>query len=98
MGLRFVRKIGELLMPNYEANVKLWLIRKYFRDLTEFFAGDEGRFTRMVGREGRHFDTASPKGWAQHIQNCTTEAVVAIHGDEIATIDAQLRDWGLLDG
>lgn len=81
----------------YEANIQMWLIRKYFHDLTEFFSGDEGRFTRMVGAGGRQFDTASPKGWARHIRNCTTEAVVGIHGKEIEVIESQLRDWGLLD-
>ncbi len=77
------------------ANVKMWLIRKYYHDLAEFFAGDEGRFTRMVGSGGKQIETASPLGWARHIVNCTTTEVLARHGDEIERIYVQLGAWGL---
>jgi len=78
------------------ANVKMWLIRQYYHDLTEFFAGDEGRFTRMVGSGGKQFETASPLGWARHIANCTTTEVRRCHGNEIERIYGQLGAWGLL--
>lgn len=73
----------------------MWLIRNYYHDLTEFFGGDEGRFTRMVGSGGRQFETASPQGWAKHIVNCTTVEVLAHYRAEIEKIYRQLRAWGL---
>ncbi len=53
------------------ASVKVWLIRSYHGDLTEFYAGDEGRFNRMIIDQGKSAPTANPHGWAQHIVNCT---------------------------
>jgi hypothetical protein len=76
-------------------NVKMWLIRQYFHDLTEYFAGDDGRFSRMVGREGKNFDTASPSGWAAHIVNCVTDDVRTHHGVEVERIYEQMRAWGV---
>lgn len=84
---------GAIEMP--EANVKMWLIRKYYHDLSEFFAGDENRFGRMVGQGGKQFDTASPAGWARHILNCATDEVLTHHGEEVGQICNQLRGWGL---
>jgi len=78
-----------------EVNVKMWLIRMYYNDLAEFFAGDENRFGRMVGQGGKQFDAASPLGWGRHILNCVTPEVLAHHGEEIDRICSQLRDWGL---
>ena len=77
------------------ANVKMWLIRMYYNDLAEYFAGDEGRFTRMVVDGGRAIPTASPAGWAKHIAGCITTDVMVRHGEEIAQILAQLDKWGL---
>lgn len=76
-------------------NVKMWLIRNYYHDLAEFFAGDENRFGRMVGQAGKQFDTASPLGWAKHIANCTTAETLAHYRAELEPIYAQLRAWGL---
>lgn len=73
----------------------MWLVRKYFNDLTEFYAGDEGRFTRMVGAGGKQFETASPAGWATHLRSCITPAVEAASPDEVAAMLAQLEAWGL---
>lgn len=77
------------------AGVKMWSIRNYFHDLTEFYAGDEGRFSRMVEREGKGLATAYPAGWAQHIVNCTTSDVVDFYRAEVETIYAQLVAWKL---
>jgi hypothetical protein len=79
-------------------NVKMWLIRQYYTDLVEYYAGDDGRFTRMVGAGGKQFETASPKGWAAHIHNCTTAEVITHHGAEVEAIANQLRLWGLTGG
>jgi phage gp29-like protein len=73
----------------------MWLIRNYYHDLTEFFAGDEGRFSRMVEREGKSLATAHPHGWAQHIVNCTTVEAVEFYRDELQAIYAQLVEWNL---
>jgi hypothetical protein len=83
-------------MTTSTVSVKMWLIRKYFHDLSEYFAGDENRFGRMVGREGKNFETASPSGWAKHIVNCVTDEVRTHHSAEVDGIYAQLRTWGLL--
>ena len=83
----------ELLM--LAANVKMWLIRQYYNDLSEFFAGDENRFGRMVGQGGKQFETASPLGWAKHILNCVTVDVLTHHGEEVGRICGQLSKWGL---
>jgi hypothetical protein len=77
------------------ANCRMWLIRNYYHDLTEFFAGDEGRFSRMVEREGKSLATAHPHGWAQHIVNCTTVEAVEFYRDELQAIYAQLVEWNL---
>ncbi len=77
------------------ANCRMWLIRNYYHDLTEFFAGDEGRFSRMVEREGKSLQTAHPHGWAQHIANCTADYVVEFYQDELQAIYSQLVEWNL---
>lgn len=74
----------------------MWLIRAYMRDLTEFFAGDDGRFSRMVEREGKSLATAHPAGWTQHIVNCTSEEAIAFHRSELAEIYTQLINWKML--
>ena len=76
-------------------NVKMWLIRMYYNDLAEYFAGDDGRFTRMVVDGGEQFDTASPAGWAKHIANCTTAETLVYCRAELDQIYAQLGAWGL---
>lgn len=79
-----------------KANVKMWLIRKYYHDLSEYFAGDENRFGRMVGREGKNFETASPSGWTKHIANCATDEAVEFYRDELVAIYRQLIAWHLV--
>ena len=74
----------------------MWLIRNYMHDLAEYFAGDEGRFSRMVEREGKSLQTAHPHGWAQHIVNCTTDEAVEFYRDELIAIYQQLVVWKLL--
>lgn len=78
------------------ANCYMWLIRSYYHDLTEFYAGDEGRFSRMVEREGKSLATAHPAGWTQHIVNCTTPEAVEFYRDELIGIYTQLTEWRLL--
>lgn len=78
------------------ASVKIWLIRNYFHDLAEFYAGDEGRFSRMVVDQGKSLATAHPAGWTQHIVNCTTDEVVEFCRPELVKIYTQLISWHLL--
>lgn len=75
------------------ANIKIWLIRRYLRDLTEYYQGDEGRFTRMVVDGGRSLPSAHPAGWVGHIANCAP-AAVEFYREELDAIYAQLRAWG----
>lgn len=75
------------------ANVKMWLIRLYYTDLMAYYAGDEGRFTRMVVDGGRSLPSAHPAGWVGHIVNCAPDAI-EFHRDELDAIYRQLRDWG----
>lgn len=83
-------------LTKIKAGIKMWVIRNYYHDLTEFYAGDEGRFSRMVEREGKSLQTAHPHGWAQHIVNCTADYVVEFYRDELAGIYRQLATWKLL--
>ena len=76
------------------ANICMDMVRKYYHDLCEYFAGDVGRFTRMVVDGGKALPSASPQGWANHINNIAPDCL-EYHADEIAGIAAQLRVWGL---
>lgn len=78
------------------ARVKMWLIRMYHNDLVEYFAGDEGRFNRMVVDGGKGLPTAHPHGWAQHIVNCTTAEAVEFYRGELVAIYRQLITWRLV--
>jgi len=69
-------------------------IRQYHNDLSEYFAGDDGRFVRMVTDGGKQLPSASPQGWANHIQNLAIDCVDLYHA-ELAAIFAQLKTWGL---
>lgn len=75
------------------ASVKIWLIRLYYTDLMAYYAGDEGRFTRMVVDGGRSLPSAHPAGWVGHIANCAP-AAVEFYREELEVIYAQLRAWG----
>lgn len=75
------------------ANCRMWLIRNYFHDLTEFYSGDEARFTRMVIDGGKSLETANSSGWAQHIINCTIDAI-EFYSEELTLIYKQLQVWG----
>lgn len=76
------------------ANICMQMVRQYHNDLAEYYAGDEGRFSRMVTDGGRQLPSASPAGWAQHINNLAIECV-DYHADELRLIVTQLRAWGL---
>lgn len=78
------------------ANNAMWLIRKYYHDLSEYFAGDEARFARMVVDGGKPLATASPAGWAQHIVNCTAAEAIEFYRHELTPVYQQLVAWGLL--
>lgn len=78
------------------ANCRMWLIRNYMHDLAEHFAGDEGRFSRMVVDQGKSLQTAHPHGWTQHIVNCTTDEAVEFYRDELIAIYQRLVAWKLL--
>lgn len=78
------------------ANNAIWLIRTYYHDLSEYFAGDEARFSRMVVENGKSLPTAHPAGWAQHIVNCTTAEAIEFYSHELRPIYGQLITWGLL--
>ena len=70
------------------------MVRKYRDDLAEYFAGDTGRFSRMVVDGGKQLPSASPQGWANHINNLAIECA-DYHADELRLIFAQLTAWGL---
>ena len=76
------------------ANICMQMVRKYYHDLAEYFAGDEGRFTRMVVDGGKQLATASPQGWANHISNLAIECI-PYHTEELRPIIAQIKVWGL---
>jgi len=78
------------------ANIAMWMIRLYYHDLSEYFAGDEGRFNRMVVDGGKGIPTAHPHGWAQHIINRTTADAIEFYRDELRTICTQLVEWRLI--
>lgn len=76
------------------ANVAMWLIRSYYRELTGYYGDDPGVFSRKVVDSGKTLATAHPAGWVQHIVNCTSEEALEFHWDELQAIYAQLRGWG----
>lgn len=78
------------------ASNAMWLIRRYYHDLSEYFAGDLSRFSRMVVDGGKPLATASPAGWTQHIVNCTTQEAIEFYRHELTPIYGQLIAWGLL--
>ena len=77
------------------ANICMSMVRNYFDDLTEYYAGDEGRFSRMVTDGGRQLPSASPQGWANHISLLSIECL-DYHTAELRLIFAQLADWELV--
>jgi len=78
------------------AGLKMWMIRNYFHDLAEFYAGDENRFGRMVVDQGKSLPSAHPAGWTQHIVNCTTAEAIEFYRPELVKIYMQLISWRLL--
>ena len=76
------------------ANILMSLVRGYYRDLSEYYSGDISRFTRMVVDGGKQLPSASPQGWANHINNIAPECI-DYHASEIAGIAGQLVAWGL---
>lgn len=76
------------------ASLCMGMVRNYYHDLTEYYAGDEGRFSRMVTDGGRQLPSASPQGWANHINNLAIECV-DYHHAELCTIFTQLVAWNL---
>lgn len=76
------------------ANVAMWLIRSYFRELTGFYTDDPGVFSRKIVDGGKQLQTAHPAGWVQHIVNVTSAEALEFHWDELQAIYAQLRGWG----
>jgi len=76
------------------AKLCMSLVRIYYRDLCEYFAGDVGRWSRMVIDGGKSIPTASVQGWASHIDHLAPECV-EYHADELRRIFAQLGAWGL---
>lgn len=76
------------------ANLCMDMVRMYHRDLAEYFAGDTGRFSRMVVDGGKALPSASPQGWANHIGNLSIECI-PYHAEELRPIFTQLAAWGL---
>lgn len=77
------------------ANICMQMVRNYYHDLSEYFAGDEGRFSRMVVEGGKSLPSANPQGWANHINNLAIECV-DYHATELRSIFTQLAAWGLI--
>lgn len=75
------------------ANIRLWSIRNYLHDLAQFYAGDEGRFTRMVVDGGKSLPSAYPGGWVQHITNLLP-TVIEFYPGEVSGVVEQLQAWG----
>ena len=77
------------------ANICMSQIRNYYNDLKEFYTGqDAGRFNRMVVDGGKQLPSASPSGWANHINLLAIECA-DYHADELRLIFDQLKAWGL---
>lgn len=76
------------------ARLCMGMVRNYYHDLTEYYAADSARFSRMVTDGGKQLPSASPQGWANHINNLAIECA-DYHADELRTIFAQLTAWGL---
>lgn len=76
------------------ANVAMWLIRSYYRDLTGYYTDDPGVFSRKIVDGGKQLQTAHPAGWTQHIVNVTSAEALEFHRDELETIYEQLQRWG----
>ena len=76
------------------ANISMQRIHRYHADLAEYYAGDEGRFTRMVTDGGKQLPSASPQGWCNHISNLSVECVDYL-ATALRTIFARLQAWGL---
>lgn len=76
------------------ANVAMWLIRSYYRELTGYYGDDPGVFSRKVVDSGKTLATAHPAGWVQHIVNVTSAEAIEFHRSELQAIYEQLRAWG----
>lgn len=76
------------------ASLCMQMVRKYHADLAEYYAGDSGRFSRMVVDGGKALPSASPQGWCNHISNLSIECVDFYHA-ELTAIFAQLKAWNL---
>ena len=76
------------------ASISMQMIRKYHADLAEYYAGDSGRFSRMVVDGGKALPSASPQGWCNHISNLSIECV-EYHAAELRLIYADIAAWGL---
>lgn len=76
------------------ANICMSQVRNYYRDLQEFYSGDHARFNRMVVDGGKQLPSASPAGWANHINLLAIECA-DYHAGELRMIFAQMAAWGL---
>lgn len=76
------------------ASICMWQIRNYYRDLAEYYNGDDGRFSRMVVDQGKALQSASPQGWAKHIATLAPQCV-QYHASELRTIFTQIAAWNL---
>jgi len=100
LGVQSVRPVRELLAMTNErtrrllASIAMQMVRQYRDDLAAYYAGDVSRFTRMVVDQGKALPSASPQGWANHINNLAIESV-PYYADELRTIFAQLAAWDL---
>lgn len=76
------------------ANICMSQVRNYYHDLQEYYSGDQARFTRMIVDQGKSLPSASPSGWANHINLLAIECA-DYHADELRLIFTQLLAWGL---
>jgi hypothetical protein len=65
------------------ARIKLWCLRTYIKDLELYQAGDEGRFTRMVGSGG--VSLGSDSTWRAHVARLAADNLIVCYCHEELT-------------
>lgn len=76
------------------ARIRLWLLNTYIKDLELFQAGDEGRFSRMVGSGG--VGLGSVEKWRGYVVQFSTDSLVALYcAVELETLTDRIKALGI---